>query len=183
MNFLIGHNQGAGIYKYFQNSWDCLYVDVNPRDKDGSVWASGFNRRVDTLVVIYKDSLESSGGFTEFLLFIPWDFHALHYIRGPSAPSTTSADPRRASTMSAEVRGGSWRSTEVRGGPWGSVEISGSRWRSVEFRVGPRGPRRSLELQKRFEFFFFKCVQIIFFPRTSRNFWRRGLSVNPPDLI
>ena len=34
MNFLIGHNQGAGIYKYFQNSWDCLYVDVNPRDKE-----------------------------------------------------------------------------------------------------------------------------------------------------
>ena len=137
------------------------YITIDSRDRLGknngfptpypwSVWASGFNRRVDTLVVIYR----LSGKFWRFCgVFVvhsvrisrpplpPWALSALHYIRGSSKGLNY-------------VCRGSWRSTEVHGGPWGSVEISGSRWRSVEFRVGPRGPRRSLELQKRFEFFF-----------------------------
>ena len=132
-----------------------------------------FNRRVDTLVFIYKDSLEIYGGFAEFLLSVPRDFRGLHYLRGPSAPSTTSVGPQCPPLHPRILEGPQLclqRFVEVHGGPWGSVEISGSRWRSVEFRVGPRGPRRSLELQKRFEFFFLNVYKLFFFrepPETS----------------
>jgi len=131
MNFLIGHNLGAGIYKYFQNSWDCLYVDVNPRDKEMLRLGIG---RVDTLDVTYKDSLESSGGSASFCCS----------FRGTFAPSTTSVGPQRpplpprilegpqlGPQRSVEVRGGPRRSAEVRGGPWRSAEVSGGLWSSV----------------------------------------------------
>ena len=32
MNFLFDHNKRAGFFKYFQNSWDFLYVNL--RDKE-----------------------------------------------------------------------------------------------------------------------------------------------------
>ena len=90
-----------------------------------------------------------------FLLFIPWTLSALHYLRGPSAPSTTSKDSRRASTRSMEVRGGPRRSVEVGGGPWRSLVIREGPWRFAEVHGGPQmvrgGLRRSMELQKMFE--------------------------------
>ena len=43
MNLLIGHNEGAASFKYFQNSWDCLCEYVNPRDKEMLRLGMGFN--------------------------------------------------------------------------------------------------------------------------------------------
>ena len=53
MKLVIGHNEGAASFKYFQNSWDCLCEYVNPRDKEMLRLGIGiYNRRVDTLDVI-----------------------------------------------------------------------------------------------------------------------------------